>query len=323
MRKESLFMRVLPVVSAVIFLSVLSSCKSVPEPEGLLPPQTFADEDSRYIMVDGVNIHYKEFGNGRPELLMLHGFLGSLDGWNYIIPELSSDHRIAAYDRLAFGLTGRPEITGEYNPYPPEKAEERALKLIEELDFDKPVLVGHSAGGNLALSLALKNPGSYSALILISPAIYNNGPPGVVRFFLGLGIFERVGLNTVRGLPDQFDEFLAQAYYRPENVPARVIESYKKPLKADNWDRALWEYTKAQKGSDMNRRLEEIDLPVLIIHGREDEVVPVKDSVRAAAELPDSRLLILEECGHVAYEEKPEQTIAAIKDFLSAVTARQ
>ena len=254
---------------------------------------------------------------------MMHGFLGTIEGWNYIIPNLSDNHRIAAYDRLAFGLTERPDITGEINPYTPEKAEERALKLIDELNFDKPVLVGHSAGGNLALRLALKNPGGYSGLVLISPAIFNNGPPGFVRFFLKMGIFEQAGLNTVRGLPDRFDEFLAQAYYRPEDVPEWVIESYKKPLKAENWDRALWEYTKAQTGSDMKRRLEEIELPILIIHGREDEVVPVKDSIRAAAKLPDVRLVIIEECGHAAYEEKPEQTIEAIKDFLGSIGTRQ
>lgn len=304
-------------IMTLFFFILITSCRSIPEPEGLQPPQTFADKDSKFIKIDGIDIHYKESGTGSPELLLLHGMLGNIDSWSYISPGLSNNHRIIAYDRLAFGLTERPPVTDTRNPYTAEQAEALALRLMVELDIQKPVLVGHSAGGNLAVRLAVSQPEKFSGLILISPGIYTEIPPALIRELMKLSAFKSSGLNAIRSIPEQVDELLEQIFYDPELVTSEMRESYLKPLKAENWDIALWEYVKAQDDSKLRNELTGIKLPVLIIQGREDRVVPVSDNQRIVRMLPDASLLLLDNCGHVAHEEKPEQVIEAIIGFIS------
>ena len=301
----------------ILFLFLLTSCRSIPEPKGLLPPQNFTDDDSRFINVDGIDVHYKESGTGSVELLLLHGMLGNVDSWNYITPYLSKTCRVIAYDRLAFGLTERPPVTEKNNPYTAEQAELLALHLMAAIEVKKPVLVGHSAGGNLAVRLAALYPEKFRGLILISPGIYTEIPPVLIRDLMKLTAFKKPGLNAIRNIPSQLDSLLEQTYYNPDAVSEEMIASYLQPLGVENWDTALWEYVKAQDDSMLRDELSGITLPVLIIQGRQDRVVPVSDNQRVVRILPNARLLILDNCGHVAHEEEPAKVIEAILDFIS------
>lgn len=301
---------------------VLVSCAGTPKPgsgqkEELHPPQTFSDEGSRYIRIDGINIHYKEGGSGN-SLLLLHGMLGNVEGWRYIVPPLSEDYRVVAFDRPAFGLTERPPVNGQNNPYTPEEAEKITLGLIESLGLGKPILIGHSAGGNLALRLALHYPDRFSGLILISPGVYTEIPPALVRDLMELGVLKESGLELIRSIPEHIDELLAQTYYRPELLKKDLRDSYLIPTKVKNWDMALWNYIAAQDDSMLAAALPEINLPTLIIQGIRDQVVPPGDNLKTAAAMPDAELVFLPQCGHVAHEELPEQTVEIIRNFLGS-----
>ena len=128
--------------------------------------------------------------------------LGNVEGWRYIVPPLSEDYRVVAFDRPAFGLTERPPVNGQNNPYTPEEAEKITLGLIESLGLGKPILIGHSAGGNLALRLALHYPDRFSGLILISPGVYTEIPPALVRDLMELGVLKESGLELIRSIPE-------------------------------------------------------------------------------------------------------------------------
>ena len=301
----------------VIFLLIIFSCSSVPQPDGLIPPEELADPDSKFIKADGIKFHYKEKGSGDTDILLLHGMMGNLEGWRYLTRQMDGDYRIISYDRPAFGLTERPDVGGSSNPYSPEQQKEQALKLIKKLDMEKPVLLGHSAGGNLALRMAIAEPDSFKALILISPGIFTEIPPALIRELLDIDILEPIGLNIIRDIPNHIDRLLEETYFKPENVSAEMISAYKRPLKTLNWDIALWEYVKAQNDTMIRYNLDKIKIPVLIIQGRQDEVVPLRDNRILAGLLPDARLVIIEDCGHVAHEEKTEETAEVIREFLS------
>lgn len=302
----------------ILVCILFTACSSTPAPTGLVPPQTFAEKDSKFIEIDGINIHYKEYGSGDTVLFMLHGMLGNVSSWNSITPELSKDYRIVAYDRLAFGLTERPKVETELNPYSPQQIEERALKLMDELEIEKPVLVGHSAGGNMALRLAISHPESFSGLILISPGIYTEIPPGMIRELMQIGMFKKLGIDVIRSIPKYIDQLLSETYYNSEMITEELKENYLIPIRTKNWDWALWEYTRTQDDSMIAEHLSEIELPVLIIQGRDDKIVPPKDNFKASGILPNARLLFLENCGHVAQEEKPLETVKAIRNFLNS-----
>ncbi|MBN1921867.1 MAG: alpha/beta fold hydrolase, partial [Anaerolineae bacterium] len=122
----------------------------VPPLEGTLPPEQLADADSRFVRLEGVNIHYKTGGEGEPAFLLLHGFGANTTSWNRIMEPLGALGTVIAYDRPGFGLTERPLTWEGENPYSTAAQPRIALGLLEHLGKEKAILVGNSAGGTLA-----------------------------------------------------------------------------------------------------------------------------------------------------------------------------
>ena len=319
--------RILTILLALFLLIGITGCTTLPELTGLRPAREIAGPEAEYREIDGIALHVSDFGSTPPNasstsLVLLHGFLSNIHTWDYLAPHLVDHYSLFGYDRIAFGLSDRPlpPYPQGKDPYATKAVRDRAAALItEELSGEKTVLVGNSAGGNLAVQLALTYPERYAALILIDPAIYQNGPPGFVRFLLKTGLFDRFGLKTVRDLAEQPDSLFDQAWADPSRIPPELIRAYREPLQAENWDKALFAYTKANSDPGIVRRLKEISIPVLIIHGTEDTIVPPDQSIRLAKEIPGARLELFPDCGHVPQEECPEITAKLIRDFLQEI----
>ena len=96
-----------------------------------------------------------------------------------------------------------------------------------------------------------------------------------------------------------------------------MVKLFQKPLEVDNWDKALWEFSLASQKSNLAEQLDSLTLPVLVITGDDDRIVPTADSIRLAGELPNARLVIINEAGHVPHEEQPAEFITALQDFLN------
>ena len=304
------------VLICIITMRILSSCAGSRELSGLQAPAELAHDDSRFIDIDGIVFHFKDQGESETEILMLHGIFSNLWCWDPIFDELSRNYRLVAYDRPAFGLTERPGVTKKYNPYSAEQSELQALRLMKRLGMKKPILLGHSAGGNMALRLAIKYPDSFSGLILISPGTYTVMPPVFIRELMKLGLFRNITIGMIRDLPENVDTMIERNYYNPETMTDEMKNKYLTTAQAENWDQAIWEYLKGQDDSIIAERLDEIEIPVLIIQGIHDQVAPLEDNLKAARILPNARLLFLPKCGHSAQEEQPEAVIEAVKDFI-------
>lgn len=106
------------------------------------------------------------------------------------------------------------------------------------------------------------------------------------------------------------------AWDDPDKITMEIVSGYKKPLQADNWDRALWELVVASHPLGLETQLEEITVPVLVITGEGDRVVPSEQSVRLEAGLPNSELVVIPACGHVPHEECPDAFLSAVTDFV-------
>ena len=98
------------------------------------------------------------------------------------------------------------------------------------------------------------------------------------------------------------------------------MAGYTKPLQVDNWDRALWEHTISQRAEDLVPRLQEIRVPVLVITGDDDRIVPPDRSADLVNHLPDARLVVIPQCGHLPHEERPVEFMDAVADFLRGLT---
>jgi pimeloyl-ACP methyl ester carboxylesterase len=291
----------------------------LPPPEDTLPPQELADLDSLFAEVDGLEVHYKLAGEGEPAFVLLHGFAASAFSWRKVTEPLGGLGYVIAFDRPAFGLTERPmpdEWSGE-NPYSPEAQSDLTIALMDELGVEKAVLVGHSAGGTIAAFTALRHPGRVEALILEDAAIYTQGgTPGWVRPLLLTPQMRRLGPVLVRSIARWGEGVIERAWDDPEKITLELLSGYKKPLEAENWDRALWEFTLASHPLGLGARLQEITVPVLVVSGDNDRIVPTEESVRLAEELPHAELVVIPRCGHVPHEECPGAFLHAVADFM-------
>ena len=307
---------VLVIVSAIVLLGPF--LVPVPPLPGTVPPEELADPNSRFIEVNDLEVHYKTSGRGEPAFILLHGFGASVFSWREVMDPLAEIGTVVAFDRPAFGLTERPLSWEEdNNPYTPEAQVALLVGLMDDLGIDEAVLMGNSAGGTVAVNAALTHPDRIAALVLVDAAIYSGGgAPSWIRPLLHTPQMDRIGPLLARQLQARGDAFLEGAWHDPGKITPEVRAGYREPLRAENWDRALWELTKVSRELNLGQELGRLTMPALVISGAEDTVVPVEQSIRLARELPQAELVVIPECGHVPHEECPGPFLDAVRDFL-------
>lgn len=314
--------RTLLIIALVILLVVLVGPLLVPVPplEGTLPPEDLADPDSRFADAGGLKIHYKNAGSGAPAFVLLHGFGASLFSWREVMGPISRLGSVLAFDRPAFGLTERPLEWDGPNPYAPAAQVETTIAMLDLMGAEQAILVGHSAGGTISMLAALRYPERVRALVLVDPAVYaGGGAPGWIKPLLGTPQLRRIGPVLVRGIGERGESIIRTAWHDPDKITPPIIEGYRKPLRAHDWDRALWELTLASEQSRLAGRLGELKLPVLVITGDDDRIVPTADSIRLAGELPNATLVVVPNCGHLPHEECPEEFMRAVREFVAGL----
>jgi len=312
---------VLIVITLFIFI-IVPFLIPIPPLENTLPPEQLADSGSKFVTIQNVDVHYKIVGEGETTLILLHGFGASTFTWNRVIIPLSKNYTVIAYDRTGFGFTSRPmpdEWSGE-SPYSPESQADQTIALMDRWGVEKAILIGSSAGGTIAALTAVKYPERIKALILVDAAIFKGGPPDWLIPLIKIPQIKRLGPLFVRryfiGSSERAREL---AWHDPSKLTAEILEGYKKPLRARNWDRALWEFALAYHPLNLEERLSDIKVPVLVITGDDDRIVPQEDSERIASKIPQAELVVIANCGHVPHEETPEEFLEAVNKFLEEV----
>lgn len=282
------------------------------------PPQALGDAESQFIEINGQKIHIKKMGQGKPVFLLLHGFASSLYSWQAVMEPLSQLGTVIAYDRTGFGLSERPLTWKGQNPYSTTTQAELAVALLDHFDVQKAILIGNSAGGTVAMQVVLEYAQRVSALVLVDPAVYNGGgAPQWMQPILASPQMRRLGPLFARQILAHGPDLLKLAWHNPELIPPEILVLYQKPFKVENWDKALWEFTLASRPAGLSKRLIELTLPILVISGDHDRIVPIKDSIRLASELPNAGLEVIINAGHVPHEEQPEQFMQAVTHYLS------
>ena len=304
----------------ILLLLVVPFLIPVPPLENTVPPEKLADPDSQFMEVNGLRVHYKIYGQGKPVFILLHGFGASLFSWREITNPLSQYGTVVAYDRPAFGLTERPLEWDGKNPYSSQAQVELAIGLMDQLNIEKAILVGNSAGGTISMLTALQYPERVQALVLVDAAVYaGGGAPAWVRPILKTPQMNHLGPLISRQIEKRGREFIELAWHDPSQITPDIFAGYEKPLHAENWDKALWQLTLASQESDLPERLDEIRQPTLVITGDDDRIVPTEQSLRLADELPDAKLSVISQCGHLPHEERPAEFMQAVTEFLQTL----
>ena len=315
--------KILLISLVVLLVGVLVVPMFVPVPPltDTVPAKTLADEDSLFMDVNGLTVHYKIMGNGEPTFILLHGFGASLFSWHAVMPKLAQYGTVIAYDRPAFGLTERPLSWAEgENPYSPAAQVELVIGLMDALGVEQAILIGNSAGGRIAFETALSYPKRVRALVSVDAAVYaGGGTPPFIRPILNTPQIRHLGPLIARQIQKNGADFIRNAWHDPSKITQETWDGYYKPLRAENWDRALWELTVASTASDLASRLNDVTLPVLVITGDDDRIVPTEQSLRLADELPKATLNVIANCGHLPHEEQPGLFMEAVVNFLEGL----
>jgi pimeloyl-ACP methyl ester carboxylesterase len=286
---------------------------------GTVPPQQLADPDSQFIQLNGLSVHVKTLGQGSTTFILLHGFGASLFSWREVMEPLSQYGKVIAYDRPAFGLTERPMEWSSLNPYGPEENIALLSALMDHYKVQQAILVGNSAGGTLAMQFALAYPAQVQALILVDPAVGSGGAPAWINILGKTPQMQHLGPLFVRSIRKSGLEMLREAWHDPSMITQAIMDGYTRPLKAENWDRALWDFSMASHDTGLTQHLQDFQMPILVITGDDDRLIPTAGTVKLAGEIPGARLVVIPQAGHVPHEEQPAAFMEAVDAFISTL----
>ena len=254
-----------------------------------------------------------EPGHGEPPVLLLHGSgpgVSAAANWRPVIPALSARRRVIAPDQLGFGGTA----TGDKHSYGRAAWTEHALSLLDELGVSQCDVIGNSMGGAVALSLAAARPDAIRRIVLMGTmGVAMALPPGLSTIWA-----YRPGTEAMREVIGLFaynralitDELVQMRYEASLNPPVRDSWEAMFPAPQQRWVDDL-----ALSGSELNG----ISQPVLLVHGRDDRVVPWRSSSGVMIDLlPDCRLHLIGGCGHWTMIEKTAEFVSVVEPFLAA-----
>ena len=259
---------------------------------------------------------YSGVGLGQaPLIVLLHGFGASTFSWRNVQEPLSKLGEVISYDRPGFGFTERKISWEGTNPYGFQGNFEILDALIAKYGVGREVvLVGHSAGGQLAAEYTRLNLSKVSALILVDAAILTTGgSTSGFGWFFALPQMQKLGPILVSSIATSGDDLLRKSYYNQSKLTQAVYDGYHQPLKIKGWEQAFWDFTNAPRDNQLKDNLSELTLPTLVITGKYDEVVPAKDAVELQKLIAGSHLEIIDKTTHLPQEEQPELFMEAVE----------
>ena len=267
-------------------------------------------EIGRAISAAGYQTNLHDKGEGFP-VLLIHGSgpgVTAWANWRGIIPQLARTRRVLAPDMLGFGYSERP-ADGQYNQ---QRWVEHAIGVLDALGIAQADIVGNSFGGGLALALAIRHPDRVRRLVLM-------GSVGV-RFPLTEGLDQTWGytpsLDNMRHLLDLF------AYDRSRVTDELAKLRYEASIRPGFQESfaAMFPPPRQNGVDDLASSEEEIRaLPheALVIHGREDRIIPLQASQTLAQWLNHSQLHVFGQCGHWTQIEHADRFARLVEDFLT------
>ncbi len=255
------------------------------------------------------NVHDQGPHKGVP-LLMVHGSgpgVSAWANWRLTMPELARERRVVAPDMVGFGYTDRPAGF----VYTMDRWVQQAIDVLDALDIERADVVGNSFGGALSLALAIRAPQRVRRLVLMGSV----GVPFPITPGLDAVWGYQPSLETMKGLLDIFahsralvtDE-LAELRWRASIRPG-FQESFSAMFPAP---RQRWVDAMASAEADIRALPHE----TLVIHGREDRVIPLQTSLSLAEWIPNSQLHVFGHCGHWTQIEHAQRFVRLVGDFL-------
>jgi pimeloyl-ACP methyl ester carboxylesterase len=276
-----------------------------------------AANGSRYIELDGFNLHYRDEGRrDKPVLVLIHGVVASLHTWDNWLPAFAADYRVIRFDVPGFGLTG-PAPDGVYSA-------ERMIKvvglLLDYLGVSKASIAGNSLGGYIAWNFALAQPQRVEKLVLIDPAGYPmHKVPWMIASAALPGATVAMPLWMPRALIAQG---IKEVYGEPARIKPGVVDRYNDLTRRPGNRRAMMDIFRVllkvnkQELHATPERVAQIQAPTLLLWGERDRWISPTHVPLWQRDLPGIQVKTYPGVGHIPMEEIPQQSAADVLRFL-------
>jgi pimeloyl-ACP methyl ester carboxylesterase len=297
---------------ALICLSLSSGCGLFVKriPPGEIPCPT---EKDHFVRVEGINFHYTEYPGPGETVFLLHGFGSSTYSWEKVAPLLQDDgFHVYALDMKGFGWSDKPRGSD----YSPLALVEGVNAWMDTMGLQDVVFVGNSLGGAVAVLMSILHPDKVGRMVLVDAGGYPMDLPTIVKAarIPGAAFFSNLfyGRWAVKWN-------LKEVYYNDDWLTDEQVQAYYDRLRSENALNAMVELARA---IDFNRfagyidRARKLKVPTLILWGEDDQWIPLEIGRQFHRDLPDSRLVVIPECGHVPQEEYPGVTAQVISQFI-------
>lgn len=263
------------------------------------------------VKVLGAPMHVRDDGpRDAPAVVMIHGFGSHLQTWDGWAAALADDFRVIRFDLPGSGLS-RPDATQDYSD---ERTHAAIVALMERLGVARAHFVGHSIGGRIAWTFAAAHPERTGKLVLISPDGYAEpgdeyGAPTEIST-----TFQLMRWFAPRAM---VEASLRPAWGDPAAMPDELVDRYFDLMRAPGVRDALLRRLAQKTLRDPVPILRALRAPTLLIWGGRDALIPASHAQDYLDALPDARLALFDDLGHVPQEEAPARTVAPVAEFLS------
>ena len=282
----------------------------------------YAGPQSAFITVEpGLRVHVRDEGpRDALPVVLLHGSNSSLDTWEPWAARLTPRYRVVTMSLPGHGLTG-PHPRRDYSP---EAFDTVVLKVADSRGLARFVLGGNSMGGGIAARFAAAHPDRIAGLILVDAA----GAPFSGKTDLPIG-FRIARTPIIRNIVEEITpraliaKSLEGTVVDPRVLTPALVDRYWDLLRypgnrAATIDRFSTPYVALDAAA-----LQGVHVPVLIIWGRQDRLIPVASAAWFSRALPQARVVILDRVGHIPMEEAPDRSLAPVLSFLTGIAAQR
>lgn len=277
------------------------------------------------VEVQKVTIHgheraFVKMGSG-PALLLLHGLGCDHTTWLPVLERLAEDYTVVAPDLLGHGQSAKPRADYSVGGYANGMRD-----LLTVLNIDKVTVVGHSLGGGVAMQFAYQFPERTERMVLVAPGGLGPEVTPLIRAVSLPGFHAVMGAMTLPGIRQAGKLGLRalastglSATHDLDEV-ADIYESFKDPRARSaiaHVVRAVVD-TRGQIVTMVDRAYLTQAMPMLVIWGTDDKVIPVKHAATAASIAPGARVEVIGDSGHFPHKDHPERFVAILNDFISS-----
>ncbi len=302
-------MKIVVVVLLIILTGVGAWLWTPDQPRVVLESQ-YSHGAADFRDIDGVRLHVRAEGPvNAPAVILIHGFgasLQSFDAWSRGLP----DYRVIRFDLPGSGLSA-VDPTDDYTD---ARSLQLLLALMDDLQIERATIAGHSIGGRIAWKFAAAHPERVSRLVLISPDGFAS--PG---FEYGRAAEVPATLGLMRyALPKSVLKMnLMPGYANPEFVTDALVSRYHDLMLAPGTRGALLRRLQQTVLEDPRPILANIHMPVLLLWGEQDAMIPVANAEDYLRALPQARIVRFPNVGHLAHEEGAAPSLAVLREFLA------